>query len=258
MAQRITQSRGRNSSRPLKSDGKPGAPKLTAAELVYQELKSRILTARFAPGSVLEEEGVLGKLGFSRTPFREACMRLKEEGWLVAMSRRGYLIAPITFKDTIDVYEMRLILECASAQIAAAYARTADVERLEKIVRAEEGQRSRGVILPSLVRMNFDFHMTLAETADNARITAAVRNLLEHVLRFDSMLYHFSPQTSWVGHRAVVAAVKRRSPAEAQKRMHEHIQHARERIFSVFNSTRWQPGADDRGLVDFSQTRRLP
>lgn len=257
MAKQISQSKGRQSSRLAKSDGKRGTSKLTAAELVYQELKSRILTARFAPGSVLEEEGVLGKLGFSRTPFREACMRLKEEGWLVAMSRRGYLIAPITFKDTIDVYEMRLILECASAQIAAAQARSGDVERLEKIVLAEEGQRSKGVILPSLVRMNFDFHMTLAEIADNARITAAVRNLLEHVLRFDSMLCQFSPQTSWVGHRAVVAAVKRRNPAEAQMRMHEHIQHAQERIFSVFNSTRWQPGADDQILRDFSRARVL-
>ncbi|HVA00547.1 MAG TPA: GntR family transcriptional regulator [Terriglobia bacterium] len=255
MVKRTSQSRNGNAGRPLKSAGKRNRSKLTAAELVYQELKSRILTVRFPPGSVLEEEGVLGKLGFSRTPFREACMRLKEEGWLVAMSRRGYLIAPITFKDTVDVYEMRFILECATAQIAAAHAGRSDVERLEKIVGAEEKHHEKKVIMPSLVRMNFDFHMSLAMITDNVRITAAVRNLLEHVLRFDSMLFQFSPQTSWVGHSAIVAAIKRRNSAEAQKRMHEHIQHARERIFSVFSSTRWHHGADGQILVDFSRAR---
>lgn len=255
MVKRTSQSRSENAGRPRRSPGKRNGTRLTAAELVYLELKSRILTVRFSPGSILEEEGVLGKLGFSRTPFREACMRLKEEGWLVAMSRRGYLVAPITFKDTIDVYEMRLILECATAPIAAGCATQSDMERLEKIVQEEERHREKKVIVPSLVKMNFDFHMCLAAIADNVRITAALRNLLEHVLRLDSMLIEFSPQTSWVGHSALVTAIKRRNPAEVQRRMQEHIQQARERIFSIFSSTRWRHGAEDFMPVDLSRPR---
>jgi DNA-binding GntR family transcriptional regulator len=206
----------------------------SATQTVYDDLKRQILTFQLLPGSALEERQILRSLGFSRTPFREACMRLKEEGWLLAFSRRGFLIAPITFEDIADIYGVRLIMESACAQIAAARATDADVARLKAMVRLEEGRRPTEGISADLIRANFDFHMYLAEMTTNTRLININRNILEHITRFDSMLTRYVPAAPWVRHRPVVEAIIDRDPMRAGRSMQEHIEQARLRILSVF------------------------
>ena len=208
--------------------------KRSATEMVYEELKRQILTFQLLPGKVLGEQDILRKLGFSRTPFREACMRLKEEGWLLAFSRRGYLIAPVTIEDIADLYELRLIVESACAQIAAGRATAIDIDRLRGMVRMEEQHSSGKGITPDLIRMNFDFHMSLAELTGNTRLVNIVRLVLEHVMRFDSMLSRYSPSTSWVKHGRIMRAISAHDSIGAWRSMQKHIEQARLRILSVF------------------------
>lgn len=213
--------------------------KRSAMQTVYEEFKRQILTFQLLPGSALEERQILRNLGFSRTPFREACMRLKEEGWLLAFSRRGFLIAPITFEDIAQIYELRLILESACAQIAAVRATDADIEHMEAMIQTEERCGSTDGISADLVRMNFEFHMFLAELTKNTRLINIARNIQEHVTRFDSMLTRYAPSTSWVTHATILEAIRDRDPTRAGKSMQEHIEQARLRILSAF--TRQSP-----------------
>ena len=208
--------------------------KRSATQTVYEELKRQILTFELLPGTALEEQQILQSLGFSRTPFREACMRLKEEGWLLAFSRRGFLIAPIAFEDIAHIYDLRLILESACAQIAAARATDPDIAHLETMVQVEEGRGPAKEISAELVRMNFEFHMYLAELTRNTRLINIVRNILEHVKRFDSMLTRYAPSTSWVGHRTLVETIRDRNSMRAGKSMQEHVEQARLRILNAF------------------------
>jgi DNA-binding GntR family transcriptional regulator len=216
----------------------------TAAELVYRNLKRQILTLQVAPGSVLEEQNVLRKLGFSRTPFREACMRLKEEGWLLSISRRGYLVAPITVEDIVDVYELRLILETACAQIAVARATQNDIESLEELLKAENQSHPR--IRQELVLLNYRFHMCLAKSTCNSKIVRIMESILEHVERFDSMLSRYSPIVSWVKHSDIVAAIKSRNPLAAQKAMRRHIDVSRQNILKVLARHSFDQGEQSR------------
>jgi DNA-binding GntR family transcriptional regulator len=210
--------------------------KFTATDLVYKELKDQILTLKLSPGTLLEEDRILGKLGFSRTPFREACMRLKEEGWLLSISRRGYLISPIMFEDMSDIYSLRLILESASVQIVASRAAEKDIQLLEEMVRFEEDELGSGQsVKKSLVELSYKFHMRFAELTGNTRIVNIMQSAMEHCERFDSMLSRYDPQAPWVRHSKIVLAIKNRNPIEASKRMQEHIQQARSRILNAFS-----------------------
>jgi DNA-binding GntR family transcriptional regulator len=206
----------------------------SATQTVYEELKRQILAFQILPGGALEEGQILRNLGFSRTPFREACMRLHEEGWLLAFSRRGFLVAPITFEDIAHIYELRLILESACAQIAADRATDADIAHLRRIVQVEVGRTLAEGISADLIRMNFEFHTYLAEMTRNTRLINIVRNTLEHVTRFDSMLTRHAPSTSWVPHGAIVEAIADCDPMRAGKSMQEHIEQARLRILGAF------------------------
>jgi len=207
--------------------------KNTATDLVYNELKRQILTFPLLPGSALEEYQILRRLRLSKTPFREACMRLKQEGWLLPFHRRGYLIAPIGLQDISDIYELRLILESACAQIAAQRATESHIQSLQEMVLTEEKDLSAWTISTNLAAMNVKFHMCIAELTKNAKLINSVRVVLDHVVRFDSMLAQYAPSTPWVGHSAIVSAIKNRNSVEAGKRMQEHIEQARIRILNV-------------------------
>jgi DNA-binding GntR family transcriptional regulator len=162
-------------------------------------------------------------------------MRLKEEGWLLSLSYRGYLIAPITFQDIADVYEMRLILETACAQIAAVRATEKHLERLGEMIRAEDRLGPHIGTNQGLVDLNFNFHLNLAEISRNARIVDTMQSLLEHVLRFDSVLTRYEPVTPWVKHAEIVAAIRNRDPLRARDKMREHVEAARQRILNAFS-----------------------
>jgi DNA-binding GntR family transcriptional regulator len=217
---------------------KQSKPRSSATERVYQELKRQILTFQLLPGKVLEEHQVLQKLGFSRTPFREACMRLKEEGWLLSFSRRGYVITPITFEDIAGVYELRSILESACAQIAAMRATEAEIERLEEMIQYEERYRSVNGIPPDYANKNREFHLRIAEISRNTRMVNYVHSLLEQTLRFDYMLKRYAPPTSksWTTHGAIVEAIKNHDSAQAGKRMQEHLKQAHLVVLSVMTT----------------------
>lgn len=68
-------------------------------------------------------------------------MRLKNECWLSSFACRGYIISPITFEDTAGVYELRIIIKSACAQIAAVRATQVEIQRLEEIVKFEDRYR---------------------------------------------------------------------------------------------------------------------
>src|SRR5882762_407718 len=70
-----------------------------------------------------------------RTPFREACNRLNREGLLDVLPRHGYLVPEISFRSVCDLFETRLILEMAIAELAAIRASDQDIEELNQLAR---------------------------------------------------------------------------------------------------------------------------
>ena len=77
----------------------------------YEYIKSEIITGNFAPGSIFEEANVAKKLNVSRTPVREAVLKLCSEGYLTIIPRKGTLVSNISINDIKEVYEFRIILE---------------------------------------------------------------------------------------------------------------------------------------------------
>ena len=143
-------------------------------------------------------------------------------------------MAPITFEDIANIYELRLILEPSCAQIAATRATDDDISHMEGMLQVEEGRGPSEGISADLVGANFEFHMQLAGLTKNTRLISIVRNILEHVTRFDSMLPRYAPSTPWVRHRTIVEAITERDPMKAGMRMQEHVEQARLRILNVF------------------------
>lgn len=77
----------------------------------YSYIKKEIITGNLLPGSIFNEADIISKLKVSRTPVREAVLKLKDEGYLTIIPRKGTIVSNISFSDVNQVYEYRLMLE---------------------------------------------------------------------------------------------------------------------------------------------------
>ena len=101
----------------------------------YVELRRRIMTAKLQPGSVLDEKALTEELGVGRTPFREAVLRLEQEGLVVALRRRGYIVASSSPADLMKAFELRQEIECFTAGLAAVRRTEEDLEGMDALLR---------------------------------------------------------------------------------------------------------------------------
>lgn len=100
---------------------------LPLKQKTYEYIKNKILTCEFKPGSDISEEQIALELGISRTPVREAIMRLGQEKLINIYPRKGSFVAEITVKDIREVLQIREIVETEVARIVCG---TIDKEKL--------------------------------------------------------------------------------------------------------------------------------
>jgi DNA-binding GntR family transcriptional regulator len=135
--------------------------KTTQTEKAYEALKKAITQGEIEEGTFLSEAEVMARHGIGRTPYREACNRLHHEGLLQVVPHHGYLVPEMSFHAVCDLFEVRLILEDAAAQLATARATDHDIDELEKLaVGPLLAEKSKGAF-KALIEANANFHMAL-------------------------------------------------------------------------------------------------
>lgn len=77
----------------------------------YEYIKKEIILSKLKPGEVFNEEEVAKKLNVSRTPIREAVLKLAHENYLTIIPRKGTIVSYISFDDINKIYELRIVLE---------------------------------------------------------------------------------------------------------------------------------------------------
>ena len=111
------------------------------ADGAYQDMRRRILDNVWAPGYQALEQEIALQLGMSRTPVREALIRLANEGLVEVIPRRGMRVLPVSLGDMRDIYQILTALESAAAEIVAA--RKPSDEELEPLVAATLAMEQR-------------------------------------------------------------------------------------------------------------------
>src|SRR5580692_10803726 len=107
----------------------------SASDRAYAWTRDRILDGTFATGGMISEGEVCGSVGVSRTPVREAFLRLASEGILELFPKRGAFVIPVTPAEMRDVIEARLLIEgWAAGVVAASPDRIATVRLLEDCI----------------------------------------------------------------------------------------------------------------------------
>ena len=198
---------------------------------VYRLLKGWILEARMRPGDFLAEVELARQCETSRTPVREACNLLSQEKWIQRIRHKGYVLPPISIRDIVEVYEYRKLLECFTAERAAACATAEEVNSLRDIVIVEDRPN---LDMAEVLKTNQDFHLRLGEIARNQRIFDQLRLTLEYVRRLDVLSAQRDSRP--VPHRDIVRAIEARNVQDAGRAMAEHINVSRDQMLRLFST----------------------
>ena len=175
-------------------------------------------------GFQILEEALCEELGMSRTPLREALVRLQDEGLVEVRPRRGVRVLPLDSSDVADIYEVLSSLEVLAARLLAERDDNGDaVKRLQAEVDAMK-RALQSDDLDAWAAADERFHRILVDESDNARLAAAARTLLDQSQRFRMFTLRLrdKPVRSTRSHEQLVAALRKHDAARA---MAEHSTH---------------------------------
>jgi DNA-binding GntR family transcriptional regulator len=187
-------------------------------ETAYGELKRRILRAELPPGAQVLEEELAVMLGMSRTPVREAAVRLEQEGFLEIVPRRGFRVTRLSKRAVREINEVLECLEIQAAERLAARRITPEELRLLEEAVARMDAALEGEDPQAWAQADYEFHTLLIELCGNGHLAEVARNFLDkaHRFRLLTLPLRAKPVYSNVNHAAVVEAVRRNDPQTAQ------------------------------------------
>jgi DNA-binding GntR family transcriptional regulator len=157
----------------------------SAAERAYDFAKWAILSAVYAPGAVITESGLAHEIGVSRTPVREALMRLAVEG-LVTPTSRGAVVATFTLADVEDVLEARVLVEGHTA--ARSFAQRATLLPRLELVHATMKANQASHDTAAFTASDRVFHELIVDAAGNSVLSGIYRMLRERQTLFTSVI----------------------------------------------------------------------
>ena len=147
-------------------------------ESVYAQLRADILRCALAPGADIRETELALRFQVSKSPVRDALMRLEREGLVITMPRQGYRVAPISLSDVQDMFHLRAALERACMARIVAQASDGQLASLDRF-RCFDANAWPGGFLA----YNRAFHHGLAELATNIRLRDQLGGLIDEMER---------------------------------------------------------------------------
>ena len=184
--------------------------KSTRVDNAYERLKTEILNGELPPGFQAPEPDIASRLGMSRTPVREALIRLEAEGLVDLIPRRGAKVLAISQKDICEIFEILAVLEGLAAKSAARRdIPEALLQSIEAVMTRADAALAENNI-ETWAKLDDRFHRLLAQSCGNARLEAEVNNLLDQVHRANRVLLRLNkaPASNVEDHRKIFEAIR--------------------------------------------------
>jgi DNA-binding GntR family transcriptional regulator/predicted metal-dependent enzyme (double-stranded beta helix superfamily) len=151
------------------------------SDIAFHRIKRDIVSSVLGPGTELTEGGLAQRCKLGKGPVRAALLRLCQEGWVRAIPRKGYVIAPVTVRDVQSIFQLRQLLEPAVMRLAAGQVEGDRLKRLDAACTARSS--SSNFHLSTNLRANRMFHTIVAHACGNDRLGGIIEKLQDQLER---------------------------------------------------------------------------
>ena len=209
---------------------------MSAEEKVYRYLLGLLIEHKLHPGSRILEKDIIEKMKVSRTPVRNAIIKLVADGLLEKTPEKGVIIPVPTGEDVKQIFFTREALEGESAFLAAMNVTDDDIAFLQMIHKKEE-DAYLSFDKKAYTEVNEQFHLNIARISRNKYLERFIKQIYWRtqifVFYFDSF-YNYQPEnskeyfkpyerSSFKDHSEIIDAIVNHDAGIAKKRMREHI-----------------------------------
>jgi len=201
----------------------------------YHQLKRRIIDLRFRPGEILMVQSLAKELGISRTPVREALVRLQQEGFVEEAEGKKFKVSEITLKSILELHEIRELMEGHAVKRVAKNRTGAQVDELRELTKRME--QALGVRDPDLFfEADLEFHAKLIRFCGNRALQDLAVQLTEKIqrVRFLTLYVHRRLEETIDEHSKILDGIEAQDPRSAQKALNTHLQNVKKGVEKLF------------------------
>jgi len=201
-----------------------GIARTSLSDHVYARLVDAIHSGALSSGAALHVADLASQFNVSPSPVRDAISRLMAEGLVTSNPNRRTTVVSFTRRDVVETFQLREILECGAARLAASHITGPQLTELRRI--AEDCDALAGVPAQKKAKLDLDnqFHLKLAEAGGNAQLAHEIARINRRVraiqwLKLDPpTLKQAHPE-----HLKVLAALEKHDPDGAEAAMKGHL-----------------------------------
>jgi DNA-binding GntR family transcriptional regulator len=208
------------------------AQKETGAVRVYGVLRDEILTMKLPPGAPLDEIGLADRFDLSRSPIREALVRLSADGLVSMLPNRSTVVTPMDFRRIPEFLDALDLLQRVTHRLAALHRTPADMVAIRAAQKGyEKGIASsiKSGTSQAMIEKNYEFHMAIAQAGQNVYFADLYRRLLDEGRRmlhlhfeFQTLDEHLTAEEISSDHVEIVNAIDSRNADMAEHYAHLH------------------------------------
>ncbi len=190
------------------------------SQLAYQHIKSQILNGELKKGQKLVQEKIAESLGISRMPLHKALQMLESEFLVEAIPRKGYLVKKFDYKELIDAFECREVLEgLAARKLAQSPDHDEIADNLSSFFEPFLNQKK--IDIPKYRQADQDFHNAVRHLSDNVVLKKldALGNYLK--MTFSLGLVR-EPVETIAEHYEIINAIREGDAVKAESSIRKH------------------------------------
>lgn len=212
----------------------PAAKTLSLTEQAYLQIKDKILSLELRPGLFLNESALCEMTGIGRMPVHQAIQRLRTEGLIEVIPRKGLLVRFDSLHDILELIEARLAMEPEVVALAAERATAQQLATLKDLLNQSKALTSQ-TNREAFSQIDHAFHSLIATAANNKFLADVQRPLHER----SNLMWHLRvmPEDGLVltqrEHEDILAAIINKNTQEAREAMRAHLLSLRKRILKA-------------------------
>ncbi len=207
------------------------ASNLTYQQQAYSALKEQILNLGFKPGEYITDTQIASQLKISRTPVREAFLRLEKEGLLIYEARRGWKVYSLSLDDINNIFDIKEVIEGMVARKAAACQDERLRAELRKVLVEMEAAAEAGNA-DAWLETDIRLHDIIFQMAGNERARRIISNLNDqwHRIRIGFVALQGRTRRSAGEHRSFIECILAGDGEAAERHMRAHLNKVREEL----------------------------